>query len=107
MKEVVIKIPDLVYESIIVGAEISRDEADVLFAIRQGTVLPKGHGDLVDRDELKKTVRENLMNTSNLHYENLIEAEAVNCGVESSISDIDDAQIVIPADKEDDNAGSN
>lgn len=52
MKEILIKIPDLVYESIIVGAETSRDETDVLFAIRQGTVLPKGHGDLIDRDKL-------------------------------------------------------
>lgn len=54
MKEVVIKIPDLVYESIIVGAETSRDEADVLFAIRQGTVLPKGHGDLIDKDQIQQ-----------------------------------------------------
>ena len=56
--QIVINIPDLVYESIIVGAETSRDVADVLFAIRQGTVLPKGHGDLIDKDKLSHIYRQ-------------------------------------------------
>lgn len=60
MKEIVIKIPDLVYESIILGAETSRDEADVLFAIRRGIVLPEHHGDLVDKDNI--TVIEDVYN---------------------------------------------
>lgn len=90
MKEIVIKIPDLVYESIIVGAETSRDEADVLFAIRQGTVLPKGHGDLIDRSKLEKDT-----DWSDRHDEYMAYSQ----------EQVGWADAVIPADKESDHEG--
>ena len=47
--EVVVKIPKLAYESIMNYNSIKDVGADY---IREGTVLPKGHGDLVDRKEV-------------------------------------------------------
>ena len=52
MKEIVIKLNDLEYE------EIINDEACGLHpltrAVAHGIVLPKGHGDLVDTNELEE-----------------------------------------------------
>lgn len=87
MKEVVIKIPDLVYESIIVGAETSRDEADVLFAIRQGTVLPKGHGRLIDAEWAL-----NLYKPTNVSDETWAETTLAKA--------INNTPTIVPADKE-------
>ena len=53
MKEVVIKIPDEIYEDI-KNWKIHnyRDFRIPLSCLLEGTVLPKGHGDLIDRREL-------------------------------------------------------
>lgn len=50
--EVVIKIPEVLYWAI--KQNVSTDS--VYDAVKYGTPLPKGHGDLIDRRELKKEV---------------------------------------------------
>lgn len=48
--KLIIDIPDMTYESIMKYQSIKEVGADF---IRQGTVLPKGHGRLIDADKLK------------------------------------------------------
>jgi len=48
--EVIIKIPEVLYWAI--KQNISTDS--VYDAVKNGTLLPKGHGDLIDRKELLK-----------------------------------------------------
>lgn len=90
MKEIVIKIDDGIYKLI-----MSMDKAlattairpRIFDAIRNGKVLPKGHGDLVDRKELKKKVYTTTEWNGDVHriiYE----------------ASVDDAPPIIEADKE-------
>ena len=51
--QIVINIPDYVYCDIQAYKTIFSDKIEeVAKAIQNGTPLPKGHGDLVDRDEI-------------------------------------------------------
>ena len=57
MQEIVIKIDENVYTRLfdngIQDNEIATDDiCEMAKAIRKGTVLPKGHGDLIDRNDL-------------------------------------------------------
>lgn len=52
--QVVIEIPDETYEYISNGSETSIDESNVVTAVRNGTLLPKGHGKLIDADAYRK-----------------------------------------------------
>ena len=52
--ELLIRIPDYAYDHIKVNAQESVDETEVMNAIRNGTLLPKGHDALIDADALKK-----------------------------------------------------
>jgi hypothetical protein len=54
--ELVIKISKDSYNATCNGCMLPPDVANVVNAIRNGTPLPKGHGDLIDRRELKKEV---------------------------------------------------
>lgn len=50
--QIVIDIPEIIYKRGLPSAEV-RNSVDVVSkAILNGTPLPKGHGDLIDRDEL-------------------------------------------------------
>ena len=51
--EVVVKIPEELYEANQKGLE-AKDIWDLRVAINDGTILPKGHGRLIDADTLKK-----------------------------------------------------
>lgn len=93
--KIVIDIPETDYNRIMTSNEVEYYE----LKIAQGQVLPKGHGDLIERDKLIQSIKENLIDTSNLHYENLVEAEGVNCGVESSLDDVNNAPTIIEADQ--------
>lgn len=57
----------------------------MLKAIRSGTPLPKGHGRLIDADELKKIIKENDALTM--------------VGFSVRLCDIDNAPTIIEADK--------
>ena len=50
MKEIVIKIPDDVYEAI--RCDLWVMHLDLYDAIKNGKVLPKGHGRLIDADDI-------------------------------------------------------
>ena len=51
--QIVIDIPDEIYKKYI---DEFTGTTDVLHAVRRGTPLPKGHGRLIDADELKITM---------------------------------------------------
>ena len=63
--ELVIKIPEWMYKSICEGIEASKRcgvvgiDPNIHEAIYNGTPLPKGHGRLIDADELKKIIEKN------------------------------------------------
>lgn len=50
--QIVIDIPEFVYEHIIAHTEDMNDMNSAIRAIENGIVLPEKHGDLVDRDEI-------------------------------------------------------
>lgn len=87
--ELVIKLDDETYKEV-----MDRTEFDTLSlgiklieAVQNGTVLPKGHGDLIDRRELKKEVYTTTEWNGDIHriiYE----------------ASVDDAKPVVEADKE-------
>ena len=63
MQEIVIKIDENVYirlfDNGIQDNEIATDDiCEMARAIRKGTVLPKGHGDLKDEDEIIKAIED-------------------------------------------------
>ena len=58
--ELVVDIPDNAYTHIKVGAEDSVDEAEVMNAIRNGTPLPKGYGEIVDIQPLMRGLYEEM-----------------------------------------------
>ena len=60
--ELVIKIPESRYRLLQTQARtnLGREKLDEFAeAVLNGTPLPKGHGDLIDRGELKKIIQEN------------------------------------------------
>lgn len=93
MKEVVIKISDAMYKYITMEHPICTKEiGEYLFGLVRctGTLLPKGHGRLIDADELKEHIYACETNgrpwyTSELH---------------EKLAMIDDVGTVIESDKE-------
>jgi hypothetical protein len=83
--EIVIKISDTLMEYIIQGRDLSEEQNDEMAcAIVDGTPLPKGHGDLIDRSEVIVSL---------FDY----------CKGKKTIGQcIDDVQTIIEADKESD-----
>ena len=51
--ELVMKIPEEVYNKLPEAELGSNIIEDVLEAVENGTVLPKGHGELIDRDKIE------------------------------------------------------
>lgn len=95
--KVVIKLSKEVYDTIIKDIEQENwydENAPIdktMRAIANGTVLPKGHGDLKDVDKLIKESSVDMW--TDYGYESMVTVEA-----------IDDAPTVIEADKEETNA---
>lgn len=91
--KIVIELPETLYENIksILWISLGRSNCkNILFklvnVVKNGTPLPKGHGDLVDRRELKKEVYRTTEWNGDVHriiYE----------------ASIDDAKPIIEADK--------
>lgn len=52
--QIVIEIPDGCYEELNSGRFPVQDAYRLVAWIKNGTPLPKGHGDLIDREELLK-----------------------------------------------------
>lgn len=52
--ELVIKISEDSYKATCSGSMLPPDVRNVVNAIKDGTLLPKGHGDLIDVDDLRE-----------------------------------------------------
>lgn len=63
--EIVIKIPENTYEATCNGCMLPPHVENVVEAIKNGKPLPKGHGRLIDADELKSMSYEVLVDTDN------------------------------------------
>lgn len=86
--EVVIRIPQKAYEQVIKQGDIRNGMNSVYIAqaIINGTVLPQGHGDLVDKNILKEKAWKHIDDTESY--------SAVY------LEDVEDAPTVIEADKD-------
>lgn len=82
--ELVIKISEDSYKATCIGSMLPSDVENVVNAIKNGTPLPKGHGDLIDADVLRNETESWGMND----YE-----------PSDFIDEIDRADVVIKADK--------
>jgi len=89
--KLVINIPDFIYEALKENPDCGTVNLNHIVA--QGTVLPQGHGDLIDRKELKEVLKENewITNTDGGGLEDII----------------DTAPTVIKADEENENEDNN
>ena len=87
--QIVIDIPEKIYTHLRDGGSIG---ASLMIenAIKRGTPLPKGHGDLIDRRELKKDVYTTTEWNGDVH----------RIIYEASVDD-DDAPTIIEAESED------
>lgn len=87
--EVVINISENIY-NLIVGGEENRDfvyKSDLMRAILEGTPIPKGHGGLIDADELALQIAD-------------LSGDILNPCYGVTYSDIKNAPVIIKADRE-------
>lgn len=70
-------------------------------AIANGTVLPKGHGDLIDRSKIYKAIYAEEDNCTGMGM-TLEEMDTYNDGIDAMYSLINSAPTIIPADKDGD-----
>ena len=99
--EIVIKIPDELYNNIIDIPESSMFSIDcdsrIRKAIQNGTPLPKGHGDLVDRSKIYKAIPAEEDNCTGMGM-TLEEMDAYNEGIDAMYSIVKGASKIIAAD---------
>lgn len=85
--ELVIRIPEEVYKKISNSNPSYAYDFPIYYAIKNGTLLPKGHGDLIDRNSIQEIILED--DLSQLIWNG---DDQVNCELY--------APTIIPADKE-------
>lgn len=56
--QIVAEIPDKFVKDFEFGSNTMEDRQEIYKCVRKGVQLPKGHGDLVDYEELKNNARE-------------------------------------------------
>lgn len=103
MIDLVIKLREEEYDEILNGIENAEIAgvglSDLSIALKNGTVLPKGHGRLIDADELEELFREVIGGIAkkpemSKDLEHMVRASAM------TIEMIGDAPTIIEADKE-------
>ncbi len=97
MKEILIRLEDELYEQCKNTKLTEENEGfdfHIIKSIANGTVLPKGHGRLIDADAYRKELRKEI----HIDYDGSLEPYAE--GIYSAIMSLDDAPIVLEADKE-------
>ena len=88
---IVIDIPETIYKAIKEETYCGILDADVYYAIKDGTPLPKGYSDLIDRDKLLKELKE----SAKYHSENfeinghIRDVECFNAGIKYALTVID------------------
>lgn len=100
--ELVIKIPLEEYRLILLSdrtamANCASKEC-MMYAIKNGTPLPKGHGDLMDRNELKKVYDERITYLYTLNRKDNPSREAKICATNWCSNTIDELPTIIEAD---------
>lgn len=93
--ELVIKISEDSYKATCNGWMLPTDVEDVVRGIKNGTALPKGHGDLIDTNELLKMTESYKSELGRLKADPF-----VKCGIETVESFIKEMPTIIEADKE-------
>ena len=88
--ELVIKIPEDSYQATCIGCMLPPDVENVVRGIKNGTMLPKMHGDLIDRDRLVVTPID------------ATDLPADKCLMVYCAEDVEDAPVVIPTNKDGD-----
>lgn len=103
MIEVVIKIPESIIEHLKDGSFGARkeDRATLVDAVMNGTLLPKGHGDLIDRSKIYKAIPAEEDNCTGMGM-TLEEMDAYNDGIDAMYNLMRGAKPIIEADKESD-----
>lgn len=103
MTRIVIDIPDDNFKRIRELAEVNGISNNLmgysLLAIAHGTVLPKGHGDLIDRDELKISYETSLKQALRNNDRGIDLSKAADIPCERFNQFIDKEPAVIPTDK--------
>ena len=92
--QIVIDISETAYNYFAQGLRFTDDVEMAIIAIVDGTPLPKGHGDLIDRNELKSTSYEVLVEDGG----QILDGYSAYNGLTED--DIDSAPTIIEADKE-------
>lgn len=92
--ELIIKIPEEMYKWAYDVNKFSNDYGmgDFIDLIKNGILLPKGHGRLIDADELTKQLETVASDDWNKQV-------GASKGLEDAIDIVDDAQAIIEADK--------
>ena len=90
--QIVIDIPEEEYELVRHGNKSYKTELELMNAVANGTPLPKGHGDLIDRNNIEVLRLGNLTR----QYD-----KGFDAGVTCMVNRILDAPTIIEADKED------
>ena len=84
--QIVIDIPEEIYERIITKTDYAYDVMRTIRAVERGKVLPKGHGRLIDADEM---------------IADFVESKAISISERFKISNIVEHQkTILEADKE-------
>lgn len=98
--KIVINIPEEIKGKRDAGKVLSSDEiATVCMAIKSGTPLPKGHGDLIDRSNIYKATYADEDNLTGIGM-TLEEMDAYNSGIDAMYALVRGAKPIIEADKE-------
>lgn len=96
--QIVIDIPDRIYKR---QGYLNIIDSDILRnALKNGTPLPKGHGRLIDADELKKVYDERITYLYTLNKKDNPSREAKICATNWCVNTIDELPTIIEADKE-------
>ena len=75
---------------------------DLVYAIRKGTILPKGHGRLIDADELRKVYDKRITYLYALNKKDNPSKESKICATNWCNNTIDELPTIIESDKESD-----
>ena len=96
--ELVIKLSDKEYSDLQSASYHSFDKYTAYLAMKNGTPLPKGHGDLIDRSKIGKAIpaEEDNCTGMGMSYD---EMDAYNDGIESMYNLVQGAKPIIEADK--------
>lgn len=97
--QIVIDIPQDTYIATCNESMLPPDVRNVVNAIKNGTPLPKGHGDLIDRSKIYKAIPAEEDNCAGMGM-TLEEMDAYNDGIDAMYLCIKGAPTIIKADNE-------